>query len=1027
MIKKQNYLTNLKLFLTICLIFIFLIVLRMAWISFLDVPDGVTAERGTLDLRGIDTSANFKTKLNGEWEFYPNTLLVSGNTHPDNPPNTKIYSHLPETWDSYFEQEDAIHYGTYRLKILKDHDGPQLYGITIPESLSPYEFYINGQLIGGLGNLATDNKDSAVTNRPITYYITLDSSESELLIQGAHMNPHTSGGISSTILFGDIHSMELDKLFSNLVQIIVLIVVLLYFLFTILLYTIGIREKTLIYFSLLAVTTAVSILAVHYKLLFIVLPVNWIWADKIFLISFILAIYLFIVFLQTQIQEYAKSKILYGLSLFYLTYIAFLLLAPIEYIYRTFFIFNFLYLISPVIIAVLVLLIALKGQKGVFLLLVTAIAVATNSLTFTLNQKSDLPIYYPFDILIAITALSAYWFTGYFQTTRQTEQLSIKLQKEIDRKDDFLANTSHELRNPLHGIINIAQTLLDKDGDKLDATNKDNLELLLMIGNHMSFMVNDLLDLARLKENTLRLQKRPISIHSVATGVSDMFRYMLQGKPVELLVEIPKDLPPVMADENRLIQIFSNLLHNAIKFTDTGTITIHAVVEGKKVLISITDTGVGIETSMRDNIFDPYEQVDSSMTSRAGGLGLGLSICQELVTLHGGTISLSTTVGKGSTFTFSLPIARDDREVEVSTIINHDMLFSKYTTLLKDVPKYEGEMAATVQGESKLVTSRPRILVVDDDTVNLQVLVNVLTTEQYDIETSLNGFEALDKLEEGNFDLVISDVMMPRMSGYELAQRIRERFTIAELPILFLTARQQREDIHQAFLIGANDYVTKPMEYMELKARVQALIGVKQSSEERLRMEAAWLQAQIQPHFFFNTLSSIISLHGVDEEKMEELLLAFSDYLQMSFAFQNADLVVPIDYELKLVRSYIAIEQIRFGDRVTVLWDIPDELELSVPPLLIQTLVENAIQHGILARIEGGIVTIRITESKEQFTVSVIDNGVGFDHTIPPANKSVGLANTEQRLKQLFGVKLHVESALGKGTTISFPIPKKQR
>ncbi|MEG0451101.1 MAG: ATP-binding protein [Lysinibacillus sp.] len=1021
MIKKQTYFKNLNLLLVTCFFFLFLIVLRMTWINFLDVPDGPTAAQGVLDLTDVDTSANFKMKLNGEWEFYPNALLASDNNYPDTVTNDKVYSQLPETWDSYFEQEEEIRYGTYRLEIVKDHEGPKLYGITIPESLSPYELYINGQLIGGIGKLATDDRNSAVTNRPVTYYFMLDSNENELLIQGAQMNPYVPGGISTTILFGDMHSMEQGKLFSNVVQVIVCLIVLLYFLFTILLYTIGIREKTLIYFSILSMTTAISILAVHYKPLFIVIPVNWIWANKILYLTFILAIYLFIIFLQSQIKEYEKSKILRTLSLFYLLYLVFLLLAPIEYIYRTFFIFNFLYLISPIIIAVLVLLIALKGQKGIIYLVITATAVAANSLTFTLNRNDDLPIYYPYDILIAITALSTYWFTRYFQTTLQTERLSIRLQKEIDQKDDFLANTSHELRNPLHGIINIAQTMLEKGDDKLDATNKGNLELLLTIGNHMSFMLNDLLDLVRVKEKTLRLQKKPIDIRSVVTGVSDMSRFMLQGKPVELLVLIPKDLPFVMADENRLIQIFSNLLHNAIKFTDTGSITINAVVQGENLVISITDTGIGIKPSMVENIFDPYEQVDSSITSMSGGLGLGLSICQELVTLHGGTISLSTKVGEGSTFTFSLPIAQGDIEVDTST--NNDMIFSNYTML----SKFEGDIAATVPKESKLVTSRPRILVVDDDAVNLRVLVNVLSTEQYDIETALSGFDALEKLEDTNFDLLISDIMMPHMSGYELARRVRERYSIAELPILFLTARQQREDIHQAFLIGANDYVTKPMEYMELKARVKALIGVKQSIEERLRMEAAWLQAQIQPHFFFNTLNSIISLHGVDEEKLEELLFAFSDYLQMSFAFQNADLVVPIDYELKLVRSYIAIEQIRFDDRITVVWDIQEPLELSVPPLLIQTIVENAIQHGILKKIEGGTITIRITESEEQFTVFVIDNGVGFDQTIPPRKKSVGLANTEQRLKQLFGVELQVVSVLGKGTTVSFPIPKKQR
>lgn len=355
---------------------------------------------------------------------------------------------------------------------------------------------------------------------------------------------------------------------------------------------------------------------------------------------------------------------------------------------------------------------------------------------------------------------------------------------------------------------------------------------------------------------------------------------------------------------------------------------------------------------MQERIFDPYEQVDSTMTSVSGGLGLGLSICQELISLHGGTISLTSTLGEGSSFTFSLPIAKTQTVEYSDSTTEMDTTLLKFTSLLNDLSQMKESFAASTE-ETTLVTSQARILVVDDDAVNLQVLVNAFSTEPFEIETALSGTEALRKLQESSFDLVISDIMMPHMSGYELAKYIREKFSISELPILFLTARQQSEDIRLAFLSGANDYIRKPMEYMELKSRVQALIQMKQSSEERLRIEAAWLQAQIQPHFFFNTLNSIISLNGVDDEKMEELLLAFSDYLQMSFDFQNVDLVVPIDYELKLVRAYIAIEQIRFGDRIRVVWNIPNQMSLFVPPLSLQTLVENAIQHGILPRREG--------------------------------------------------------------------------
>ncbi len=1024
MIKKQILSKNLKIFLIASLFFSLLLLLRFTWMNLIDVPEGAVAKQGTIDLRGIETSKDFKRKLHGEWEFYPNTLLVSDNPKPSEQNGHKIYSALPESWDKYFNNETNIHYGSYRLTILKDDTKPQLYGITIPEGLSPYELYVDGKLIGGLGDMTSDNEKTAPSSRPITHYFTLDSSESEIIIQGVQTNRYAQGGFTKEIIFGDLHSMERSKFFSIATQIAVCLVFIFFLLFTILIFAIGIRNKSLFYFAMSIISACITVLVSSNKLLYIYLPINWIWASKIFYFSYIMNILFFTLFLRELVKEYAKPKILSIIPMLCSIYLVFIVVAPIEYINKTKIIFTLLFIISPIIITIFFIFIVNKGQKGGIFLLLTATAVASNSLFFSFKQNTQLPYsHYPFDLLIGITALSAFWFTQYFQTTLQTEKLTVKLQKEINTKDDFLANTSHELRNPLHGMMSIAQTLLVKQDPQLAEKNNDDLKLLLTIGNHMSYMLDDLLDLVKLKEKTIRLHPKPINVYNLASGVSNIFLFMLKGKPVELMINIPKDLPPVLADETRLIQIFTNLFYNAIKFTEKGSITCDAEVVGKKLYISITDTGIGIEKDMQESIFEPYEQVDSSMTSMGGGLGLGLSICQELVTLHGGTISLSSTVGKGSTFTFSLPIAEDLAVDETDLSVEKDSSLSKYVSLLSNLSKFEGEIAAATE-KGSLVTSHSRVLIVDDDSVNLQVLTNVLSTEPYEIETALSGAEALEKLEEGSFDLVISDIMMPHMSGYELAQRIRERYSISELPILFLTARQQREDIQLAFLNGANDYVKKPMEYVELKSRVNALVRVKQTSEERLRIEAAWLQAQIQPHFFFNTLNSIISLHGVDDEQMEELLLAFSDYLQMSFDFQNADLVVPISYELKLVRSYIAIEQIRFGNRVQVIWDIPENIELSVPPLSIQTLVENAIQHGILPCIQGGTVTIRIAEAEEHFAISISDNGVGFDNTGPKKQTSVGLVNTEQRLKQLFGVELTVESVIGQGTTISFPIPK---
>lgn len=1024
--KKFFCIKNTGSLLIVFILITLLTVIRIGWINLFYAHDSVTGEQGVIDLTDIDDRENFRVHLKGKWSLYPNMLIHPDRMKTEETPN-KVYIDFLESWNKYFEDSSAIRYGTYHLRIVKGNDELAHYGIKIPEGLSSYEVFVNGRLIGGLGNVENDLDGTGSISRPMTHYFILDQNENDIVIQGVQNNAFIDGGFSKSIILGDLVSMEKAKLFSIITQVGFTIVLILYFFFTILLSLIGIRDKSLIYFSLLSITTAVSVIVSHSRLLYIWVPIDWVWANKLFFFSYALAILLFILYLQTLIKEHSTLKVLKVLPVFYVAYLAFLLVSPIEYIYRTILIFEIIYIVFPVIVIGLIVYIVIIGQTGIWALLITAIAVFCNSLAVTFSGRSEQPIHYPIDLLVAVTALSAFWFSRYFQSTLDTVQLSKKLQKEVDQKDDFLANTSHELRNPLHGIMNIAQTLLEKDANTLSTENKTNLQLLIRISNHMSFMLDDLLDLVHLKEQKVQLQKVPLNIYSMATGVSETYRYMLKGKPVELLVKVPKDLPFVMADENRLIQIFSNLIHNAIKFTDNGTITIDAVVQGDKIVISIKDTGIGIDESVLGTIFDPYEQVDSSMTSIGGGLGLGLSICRDFILLHGGNIEVSSIVGKGSTFTFMLPQARKpiiEGDNHTEALYENNDLLSQYEEMLNDYTSLANDFTAVTHENRAIVSSNPRILVVDDDVVNLQVLVNLLSMEKYVIDTALNGKEAFEKIEKNHYDLVISDIMMPHMSGYELAERIREKFSIVELPILFLTARRQRDDIARGFLAGGNDHVTKPTEYIELKARVNALVRVKQSSEERLRMEGAWLQAQIQPHFFFNTLNSIISLHTIDLEKMEALLFAFSDYLQMSFAFQNAELLVPIDDELDTVRAYITIQQIRFDDRLTVVWDVPDNIQLSVPPLSIQTLVENAIEHGILERVEGGTVTIRITQSDEQFTVFIIDDGVGFDDKAPKDKESVGFINTSQRLKQLFGTELRVDSVVNKGTTVSFSIPK---
>ena len=398
-----------------------------------------------------------------------------------------------------------------------------------------------------------------------------------------------------------------------------------------------------------------------------------------------------------------------------------------------------------------------------------------------------------------------------------------------------------------------------------------------------------------------------------------------------------------------------------------------------------------------------------------------------MVEMHGGIIKVSSILDEGSEFTFTLPLAENSFEGQIAATIP-SMDIGKLP--FKETPVAMRGMIEAFTKHTSL-SYRPRILAVDDDPVNLQVLTNILSEDHYEVEIVTNGKEALKQLGRKKWDLIISNVMMPIMSGYELTRSIREEFSISELPILLLTARSTPEDIYTGFLAGANDYVTKPVDAVELNVRVHALTDLQASINERLWMESAWLQAQIRPHFMLNTLNAIVSLSETDTSRMTCLLEKFAHYLQSSFYLKNLDKVVPLQYELDLLESYLYIEKERFRDRLHIKWEIDEVEDVMIPPLSIQTLVENAVNHGVLKRISGGLITIRISKEDGYTEISVIDDGIGMDEeklkqifTIQPdRKKGIGLINTEQRLKRLYGKGLNVVSTPSVGTAITFTVP----
>ncbi|MDR1622622.1 MAG: response regulator [Synergistaceae bacterium] len=403
------------------------------------------------------------------------------------------------------------------------------------------------------------------------------------------------------------------------------------------------------------------------------------------------------------------------------------------------------------------------------------------------------------------------------QYAKTLEEKNIYLNRLNELKDEFLANTSHELRTPINGIIGIVESMIDGAAGSLTNEQKYNLAIVSNSGKRLSNMINDILDFTKLKNKEIVLQIKPIDLKTIVDTVIVLSKPLIKGKELTLVNEIDSSLAAVNADENRIQQILYNLIGNAIKFTEKGKVSVSARVVDDKAAVSVKDTGIGIAEEKFDRIFESFEQADGSTAREYGGTGLGLSITKKIVELHGGTIRVESKPGEGSQFTFTVPLSDEKRE---------DVALSEALRSIIDMEDFA--VADQAVKEDAASEGRRRILVVDDEPVNIQVLTNLLTIRDYSVFKAYNGLEALDLIEKGKeFDLVLLDVMMPKMSGYEVCRHLREKYSLFDLPIVMLTAKNQIQDVILGFQSGANDYLQKPFDKEELLARVGTLLELK--------------------------------------------------------------------------------------------------------------------------------------------------------------------------------------------------------
>lgn len=429
------------------------------------------------------------------------------------------------------------------------------------------------------------------------------------------------------------------------------------------------------------------------------------------------------------------------------------------------------------------------------------------------------------------------------QRKQDAEEL-MRLQKT---KEQFLANISHEIRTPINGIAGMADLL----GQNANAAEQETyLNAIRHSAENLKLIINDILDLAAIESGKLKFEKIGFNLTDLVPSLISTFAYQAKEKNITLDYSIEKKLNRILiGDPVRLNQVLINLISNAVKFTHTGSINVACSIERLQkntcwVRFEITDTGIGIPSEKLNTIFESFSQADASVTRKYGGSGLGLTIVKQLVELQDGKITVRSKENSGSTFIVLVPYAIG----KANTI---------FTSTL-----------AAQKSQDNTYTKRLNVLLVEDNDINRLYAKSILKNWQCEVDIAENGLVAIEKVKSGDYDLVLMDIQMPVMDGYEATRTIRLLdATRKDVPILALTANATKPDIEKCLASGMNDYLPKPFTPDDLHRKIVVDLKIRPKTKS-----AATSQSERASGY---DLSYLRSISNNNEEFIQEMMQTF--------------------------------------------------------------------------------------------------------------------------------------------------------
>ena len=419
----------------------------------------------------------------------------------------------------------------------------------------------------------------------------------------------------------------------------------------------------------------------------------------------------------------------------------------------------------------------------------------------------------------------------------------ITAEKEVDRmKTDFISTVSHELRTPLTSVLGFAKLiqkkleesilpLIQTDDKKVNRSIRqvtENIAIIVSEGTRLTKLINEVLDVAKIEAGKMQWNMDRLEITEVIDRAFAATSALFEQKGLEPIKAIAADLPKIEGDKDRLIQVVINLISNAVKFTDKGCITCQVKQQDQSIVVSVTDQGVGISESDQPKVFEKFKQVGDTLTDKPQGTGLGLPISREIVEYHGGKIWVESELGKGSTFSFSLPIALEPDK----SISDKDQIPSiNFEILIDQLRKRTSHDQQIDQQLDTQNISPKNILVIDDDPSIRSLLRQELEARNYVVREAENGQEAIAKVREQRPDLITLDIIMQGITGYDVAAILKSDPATLDIPIIMVSVLEDKE---KGLHLGIDSYVTKPLEMGVLMQEIEILLSSQASQEKNV-------------------------------------------------------------------------------------------------------------------------------------------------------------------------------------------------